>query len=55
MSRPSWLMDMGIWLIILWLIISKFDGWAAGAYTGMGGYWNEYGTVKWNSYTTKNL
>ena len=25
-SRPSWLMDVGIWLIISWLIISKFDG-----------------------------
>ena len=24
MSRPSWVMDM---VIILWLIISKFDGW----------------------------
>ena len=27
-SRPSWLMDMDIWLIILWLIISKFLKWA---------------------------
>ena len=26
MSRPSWLRDMGIWLISFWLIISKFDG-----------------------------
>ena len=27
-SRPSWLMDMGVWLIVLWLIIAKFDRWA---------------------------
>ena len=35
--RPSWLIDMGIWLIILWLIISKFDEWALiGAWAAIG-------------------
>ena len=37
MYRPSWLMDMGIWLSNLWLIILKFDGWAlTGVWTAIG-------------------
>ena len=32
---------LGKWLTILWLVISKFDGWVL---IGMGSYWNEYGS-----------
>ena len=37
-------MDTGIWWIILWLMIWKFDNLMVGAYKDVGGYWKEYST-----------